>query len=99
MRVDGVQTIRSNRARTATYGTRCAVSLPRVRHRNARDAAVEATDESTRKPGPVLSTCAPSGGNPSRPAVAGRLYRSTLRLGRAALDLLLDPAGFPVDPS
>src|SRR6266545_3071508 len=28
MRVDGVQTIRSNRARTATYGTRCAVSLP-----------------------------------------------------------------------
>src|SRR6266576_1888749 len=30
MRVNGAQTIRSNRARTATYGTRCAVSSTRV---------------------------------------------------------------------
>ncbi len=34
----------------------------------------------------------PMGGHPSRPAVAGRLERSTRRLGRAALERLRSPA-------
>jgi hypothetical protein len=48
-------------------------------------------DESGCTPGPVVGApygTAPAGGHPSRPAVAGRLERSTRRLGRATLERL-----------
>jgi len=41
---------------------------------------------------------APGGDHPSRPAVAGRLQRSTRRLGRAALERLRRPATCAADP-
>jgi hypothetical protein len=49
------------------------------------------TDESGCTPGSVVGAprgTAPAGGHPSRPAVAGRLERSTRRLGRATLERL-----------
>jgi hypothetical protein len=48
-------------------------------------------DESAGTPGSVTGAprgTAPAGGHPSRPAVAGRLERSTRRLGRAVLERL-----------
>ncbi len=51
-------------------------------------------DESACTPGSVTGApcgTAPAGDHPSRPAVAGRLVRSTRRLGRAALERLRGP--------
>src|SRR5438552_12718823 len=50
-------------------------------------------DESACRPDPVFGRLAavPMCGHPSRPAVAGRLVRSTRRLGRAALERLRRP--------
>src|SRR6266567_3897965 len=62
---------------------------------------INRADESACTPGSVASTpCGTVGadGHPSRPAVAGRLVRSTHRLGRAALERLRRTAAEAVDP-
>ena len=61
-----------------------------------------AADESACTPGSVTVTpcgIVAAGDHPSRPAVAGRLMRSTRRLGRAALERLRRPAAWATDPS
>ena len=57
-------------------------------------------DESACRPDPVFGCLAavPMCGHPSRPAVAGRLVRSTRRLGRAALERLRRPVAEAADP-
>ena len=62
---------------------------------HSRTRLFQAADESTCKPDPVPVACAPGDGHPSRPTVAGRLQRSTRRLGRAALDRLREPDRSP----